>query len=329
VRYAPNNPTTEMLHGSRVWTLENELAVEQQRKRIGNAVLYGFFGGTGACAENGHEAIVSREGDEIAAVQDESDDDVATAQRKNVSKPRTNPQAWHGQETTDPVGAYNTIADQAQRRANVMMEILHRYHIDRYGRHLSAAWFGSRNEDDELMDEVALKLPSLTLFVKNDLTGEFGPALAKVDRLNNLRAENFDDPAPVALMYRGGENYRTPDRWEEQRNAALEASGGIMIDDLAHGTEMAHDPEGKFQKSVQGQMDGTNHLIELWERGYVSSGTLSEGSDTPEIIDPHEPFSFALGAMRRLIVVKKQLYVPVSAQAHRDAHSERLGYNSL
>jgi hypothetical protein len=179
------------------------------------------------------------------------------------------------------------------------------------------------------MDEVALKLPSLTLFVKNDLTGEFEPALVKVERLNTLRAENFDDPAPVALMYRGGENYRTPDRWEDQRNAALEASGGIMIDDLAHGTEMAHDPEGNFQKSAQGQMNATDHIIDLWERGYASSGTLAEGSDSPEKVDPHEPFAFALGAMKRLIEIKKQLYLPVGVRAHRHAHSERLGYNSL
>jgi hypothetical protein len=329
VRYAPELPTTQQLHNARVWTLENELAVEQQRKRIGNAVLYGFFGGAGGCSENGFEPIVSREGRTLREVQDEADEDVATAERKNVWKPRTNIHDWHGQETTDPVGAYNTIANQSAEHANVIMEVAHRYHLERYGRHLSAAWFGSRNEDDDFMDWVALHYPSLTLLAKNDLSGEFDTAMARVERLNALRGENFDDPAPVVLMYRGGENYTSPEDWEEQRNAALEAAGGIMIDDLAHGTEMAHDPSGNFKKSIQGQMDATEHLVDLWKRGHASTGTLMEASDAPSDTDPNEPFDFAIRSIKRLIVIKNELSVPVHARIRRDDELRSIGYNNL
>lgn len=298
--YAPESPTTDELHSQHPLGDLTEWKIEQTRSR--QSELYrgderGFVARLGPCAMKGDldiADIYAREGDEMEALT-LSTDGLLFEQRLCPWKPRSNPADWHGEETTEPLGAYRTIARQAINGPGVSMEIGSVAHAKRYGHMLVSAWFGGRMvENIAMMRQVALMHPSLPLAVKNGLNGEVGLALDNIYELNELREMHHGtDAAPVVLLYRGGENAQTPELWEENYVRAYEITKGRMNLDVAHGTEMAHDPAGNFQKSVEGQDAALDHMLTLAEDGIIPIGLTAEACNAPRVMDPHSVYEKA------------------------------------
>lgn len=304
---APALPTTQTLH--RLYPIDEgvEMRRDFARERVGN-ILSGEELGTaaviGGCAMTGDVATIRREG---AAQNDltQTQEGLYVLQRRPPWKPRTQPEDWHGQETTDPEGAYRTLVMEAMYGAGVAIEIGQDYHADRYGHLLTLGWFGGRNiTQGSLMVEAALHDRALPLAVKNGLNGEIGPALEKIATLTELRGQGA---APVVLLYRGGENAKDPQSWERRYRAALEITEGRMIVDVAHGSEMAHDPAGTFKKSVEGQKRALNHVIAIATRGEVPNGIMAEASDAESPTDPHMGHAYTLAKVQNLNEIRRTL----------------------
>jgi phospho-2-dehydro-3-deoxyheptonate aldolase len=310
-RYAPLTPTTPELQ--RLYPLDEvaSLRVELGRERVGDILsghAPGLVGIMGGCAMNEDARTIRREG---AAMHDvtQSEEGLYVVQRRPPWKPRSDPNEWHGMETDDPDGegaeyAYRTLASEATLGSGVAIELNwldedHREtHADRYGDLLTFGWVGGRAiNDPKLMDRVALRDPTLPLGIKNGLDGEIEPALEHVERLRELRGEGA---APVVLVYRGGENAKDRTTWERNYRAALAKTGGRMAVDLAHGTEMAHHPDGEFKKSVEGQEDALEHVAELAEEGEMPTAVMAEASDARSRVDPHMRHAIALNGLVRL-----------------------------
>ncbi len=308
--YAPEIPTTVALTAEFPLTDIAEVEISLARERIGGILsgrAQGLVAVLGPCALTDQVEVIQEEGKELRSLTAEHEG-LYVAHRLPPWKPRSNPKDWHGRETTDPVGAYQTLARQANFGTGVSIEIAHQPHADRYGKLTVLDWFGGRNvENGVMMDEVALADTSLPLAVKNGLDGTIDAALCHVDRLNKLRGS---DGAPVVLLYRGGENARDLRAWEAAYRNALEVTDGNMIVDVAHGSEMAHHPNGAFRKSVQGQIDALEHVIAIAEQGESPAGIMAEASEAASPTDPHMPFAIAVRGIMRLHSLRHQL-IPV------------------
>ncbi len=207
-------------------------------------------------------------------------------------KPRTNPEDWHGEETTKPDETLQMLAQTAKKYRNLCIEIGKEEHIDKYIDLLTFAWVGSRNSNNiDLMEKIALSAPDLPLGVKNGLDGNIGDTLETIKHLVMIRGEGA---APIVMIYRGGTNAKTPNDWEDKVTDAVHLTKGRVIVDVAHGGEMAHDPGMKFNKTVVGQMACLDHLIELVKRGVVPVGVMIEASNIESPTDPTIPVSIAL-----------------------------------
>ncbi len=298
--YAPELPTTAMLAASHPLTAEAELEITMARGRISDLLAKkssGLVAILGPCAMTNDIATIEEEGRQLFT-ETSNTRGLWITHRMPPWKPRTNPEDWHGEETVNPEGAYATIVRQAINGAGVSIEIGHMNHAERYGQLTVLDWFGGRNiENGALMDAVAVQHPDLPLAVKNGLDGSIDRVMEHVSRLNSLRSE---DDGPVILLYRGGENAKTPEDWERQYREALVATKGAMIVDIAHGSEMAHDPNGGFKKSVTGQIRALEHVLHLAELGESPSGIMAEASSAFSPTDPHMPFDIALQGVRRL-----------------------------
>ncbi|HUC89942.1 MAG TPA: hypothetical protein VMR45_04005, partial [Patescibacteria group bacterium] len=137
--------------------------------------------------------------DEVETVRQESevlaDAAIATSglvivRRLNMWKPRTNPNDWFGEETTNPRGAYQTLAGQATNHANLFVELAREDQADRYAHMLSGAWFGSRNDDLDTKIAIAKAHPDLSLALKNPLHGDIEPTMADIKILQEARGNN-------------------------------------------------------------------------------------------------------------------------------------------
>jgi phospho-2-dehydro-3-deoxyheptonate aldolase len=304
-QYAPELPLTSELADTHPLSSQAEVEIVLARERI-SSILSGRAAGLvavlGPCAMNEQVDIIAREGDELRELTAELEG-LYAAHRMPVWKPRTNPEDWHGRETTDPHGAYQTLARQANHGTGVSIEIAHMPHAERYADLTVLDWFGGRNVGKgEMMDEVAMRDPSLPLAVKNGLDGTIDGAMQHVDRLNHLRGA---DAAPVVLLYRGGENAKDPSAWEAQYRQAMEATNGNMIVDVAHGSEMAHHPDGTFKKSVPGQIAALEHVIAIAEEhGELPAGIMAEASEADSPTDPHMPFNLAIEGVRKLLAIR-------------------------
>ncbi len=243
-----------------------------------------ILGIAGGCALTEDVEIINREGDQLA--------DRGALQRLCFWKPRSDPQAYHGLDTTKPECALQTVEDRSYLAANVCAELGLPKHIGRYAAKLTFAWTGGRNDDNfDLKRLVALSDPTLSLGAKNGLNGEIDIALRDIEELVRLRGS---DGAEVVLIYRGGFNAQTPDDWEKQYIRAHELTGGRFIVDTAHGGEMAHSPDQDFTKSVLGQIACLDHVMELARDGLAPRGVMMEASDTISPTDPNMPFTAAL-----------------------------------
>lgn len=297
---APEKPTIEELHTQYPLSPDGEQSVQQMRSitsyAINNFQLY-TLGVIGYCARPGRNQAdqIMRESNMIAEVHD-PDNQLVVLHRGPMWKPRTNPDDWHGEETTDPEGVFETMRDEAELQANLAVEIGHPYHLERYGHLLSFMWTGGRNvEDDELMKAVAQEDPTIPLGIKNGLDGSIDRALEQVELATQLRGS---DDAPVILIYRGGENARTPEAWLEAVQEVYERTGGRFLLDTAHGSEMAHDPKGSFKKSVDGQVLAVYAMNRLVRQGYILAGTMMEASGVDSPTDPHMPLAVALQGVK-------------------------------
>lgn len=292
-QYAPETPTLEYLEETYPLSVDAMAGVASSRERISNilsARMPGLVAIIGPCAMTGATEIMDEEGLLLGDLNDYVTN-VFAAHRIPPWKPRTKPTDWHGEETTDPEGAYATIARRADSSANVAIEIGHAAHLDRYGSRLAFGWSGGRNIGrNGLIEAMALHDPTLPLGIKNGLDGDIQPALQHIARINELRGP---EGAPAVLIYRGGENAKTIKSWRGEYLRALDLTGGRMIVDTAHGSEIAHDPHNK--KSELGQIACLGHLLELAsQQNEIAAGIMIEASDAESPTDPVIPFQNAL-----------------------------------
>jgi phospho-2-dehydro-3-deoxyheptonate aldolase len=301
-RYDPGEPNTATLEQRYVLSEAAHVEIANRRKQA-LATIHDpaekLLAVVGPCALTSNPEQISSEGMALKELE-AAYEGLMMVHRLPVWKPRTDPKDWHGLETTEPEAAYRILANQADTQANVAIETGHYDHIMRYGQLLTVAWTGGRNvHKEDLIEALAIHDPSLLLLVKNGLDGSLETALKRVHAINTLREQSRPQSA---LIYRGGSNAQTPEAWEREYKRAIEKTGGRLVVDVAHGSEIAHDPESK--KSVKGQIKALEHVIELASSGYVPAGIMIEASDTESPTDPVMPLHIALDGVQRLYEIK-------------------------
>jgi len=299
----PERPTTHELQTKYPQTLNERARILEKRARVSKQlggystrllIVLGMCGPTRDALD-----VVAREAAQLANHE--------ALCRMPDWKPRTDPKMWSGLLPTDPVAAYRLLHDTAQKHANVAIEVsTDPRHLERNAPFVTLAWKGGRNHTEpELTDRLALYDPTIPVAVKNGLDGEVDSALRDVERIEELR---HGMGARAILLWRGGLNAKTPEAWEEQYLHIHELTEGRFIVDLAHGGEQAHDPHGKFGKSIDGQRDCMDHLIEIVEHtGKTPVGIFAEASDHKGRTDPNMPFDQALERALRLAELKQSL----------------------
>lgn len=298
----PDSPSTDELKNLYPIADDSLFSIGQERAEISKALEApecSTLGIVGPCARPSIDFIdvILDEGRRVAETS-LKDKGLHVLHRGPTWKPRTNPNDWHGEETTDPVGAYLSTKLEAETLFHVAMEIGYEQQLGRYASLLTFAWIGSRNiENAELIQAVAEFDPNLPVGVKNGLDGDIYKALNGVNLLNNHR---FSDEAPAILIFRGGHNATNPTDWKLAYREAYEATEGKIIVDVAHGSEMAHDPSGNNSKSTSGQILAMEAVIDIAEQGLAPAGIMIEASDLSSKTDPHMPLGVALKGLMKL-----------------------------
>lgn len=290
--------------------------VEQHRERIIRAMslekalsgpLIAIIGPCSNQIEN-NDTIVS-EGLQVASIGTGS---IIGVHRIPFWKPRTpKPGAikrpWEGIIDTDINTALELTAHEAYDLGiPIAAELGKPEHIGLFSPMLSFAWLGSRSVEDDLLDlSIAGLRGPVSVGVKNGMEGRPDSALARMGRLGALGVEN------QIMIFRGGENARTPEGWENAFKRAHFLTGGRMIVDVAHGGEMAFDPSGSFSKTQQGQENCLRRVIELAEEGLFTRGVMIEASDVvipnPEHrTDINMDFDKAISGVLRLAGVRNK-----------------------
>lgn len=264
--------------------------------------LVAIIGQCAATADNLH--ITNREGAALQSLEASTRNLGQTAltviHRMPPWKPRSNPEDWHGLETTDLDMALELLHGQARLGDKVAMELAKPEHVDRYADALTLGWTGSRNSEEQgLLIDIALRSGNLPIAIKNGMDGDPRSAQELAQKINQRRADMGID-APAVVIYRGGTLAQTPAAWERQYLEAMEMTEGQLILDVAHGTEMAHDPMGKFQKSAKAEEIALEHATELIADGIVPKGIMLEASDATTTTDPHMPFRVAVDGVKRI-----------------------------
>lgn len=302
----PARPTTQELHASLSLSPDAELAILQRRTRLTQTVQSGgLLIIAGNCARPVYEQqpTLLQESDTLVALEAELDGTVLS-HRGCVHKPRTDPKQYQGEEQRNPSDAYRSVIEEATRNANVSMEVRHPEHLRRYGTALLLAWTGGRDVGNaRLMQALIAYDASLPLGIKNGVDGRIQPALDAVRMIRSAR-RGHENAGLVLPIYRGGDTARTPEQWAEQYKRMHDLTKGQFIIDVAHGTEMAHDPNGNFKKSVAGQILGMQAVITLTRQGYRPAGVMLEASDLPSRVDPHMPMEAAVAGIRALTTVR-------------------------
>lgn len=307
-RYNPSNPDTrtlELQHG--LSEGQHEL-IASQRDRATNIIRNpetGLIAIIGPCALTNAPETIEEEGAALTELSSAYKGLVAL-HRLPPWKPRTRREDWHGLEITEPEAAYRIIANAARRRGNVAIEMGHYDHVMRYEQLTAFGWVGGRNvQRHELAEAIAIHDHSLPIAIKNGLDGAILKARQNIQGINKDIGRNSTSPA--TLIYRGGENAQTSEAWERQYVRVLQQTRGNVIVDVAHGSEMAHDPEGAFQKSVEGQEEALEHVIRLAEIGHIPMGVMVEASDIESPTDPVMSLQVALDGVKRLYEVKMNI----------------------
>lgn len=288
-----------------------------QTQEILQGTMPGLVAIAGPCANHDSQRILV----EGMLLSNLASDSLVTLHRQPFWKPRSpalnGPKPWEGLEDTDPEIALSRAQLAVDEGVSIAAEIGKTEHINRYSDLLTFAWIGARSLDNmELIDYVASNLPAdLPLGIKNDLTGNIDGALKTIDRINERRADMSDHPAEAILIFRGGSDFDKPRKWSWQVEKAYVATAGRLIIDTAHGSEMAHDPEGNFKKSVEGQIFCLEHVIFLADHGIFPRGVMIEASDyenpdKTKRTDPNMPFaSAAMGILELSRVIDSKVGV--------------------
>ena len=221
---------------------------------------------------------------------------VCVIHRTPVWKPRSNPADWHGLETTDPELAFDTLNEIAAIIGGAAIEIGKPEHVSKYGSLLAFAWTGARNANNYRLHQSLSELHGLLpLGFKNALDGEIAPVLR----------QTIDLASDRVVIFRGGSNLMTPKKWAEAFKSLCELTGGKFVVDVAHGTEMAHDPSGGFKKTKIGQKMAIEHVIDLKGKGFKAKGIMIEASSINSITDPNIDLQFALDAVKEIANLKR------------------------
>lgn len=318
---APELPTTEMLQREFIVLSEGELCVQMGRRAVRQAYddpssvsAYGV-GECGVVAESAEFRLL--EGKNIMRFS--YDACAFVMQRLNVWKPRSKADDWFGVETTDPEFAYRTVAEAVNQGVNVCMEIGYRQQLERYRELLTMAWVGARATEDlekrqEIID-IFVEHHDIPLGIKNGQDGEIDIALELVEEINSARTQklNFEgteEVAPVFLIYRGGNNYDTPELVEEKIVEVIDRTEGKVMLDTAHSVEIAFDPEDRGgkpkQKTIAGQRAASMMITRLSE-DKVFMGILAEASDIKGKTDPNMLPGDAFRAIYEIEQNKKKL----------------------
>ncbi len=300
MKTAPEIPTEAELNELHALSDEARTMIARQRCLVSELLMAGgFMAALGSCSDTAEsEPIAMVEGNKLSSFQ-ESTHGLAVAQRHCIWKPRTNELDWHGEETTNPVAAHGLVTRQATRYGHVAMELAHQYHLSRYGNRLAFAWSGALNVNErDLVLRLGLTDTTLPFGVKNNRSGDIEPALGLVTEINQQRQLSSVESAPAIVIWRGGSEFTSPRAWESQRQKIYEQTQGHFIDDPAHGSSAAHDPQG--HKSNYGQQKALEHITELFTQGYPSAGVLIETSDIKSRTDPNLPFEVGLSAAKEL-----------------------------
>lgn len=308
---APIQPTTHELARRHPRSPHHHELLLQQRLRASSLLgeySTGLLAVIGPCAMTDAEEIIQDESEQLARISSEHPELMALY-RAPVWKPRTKKEDWHGLETTNPELAYRIMVERSHATANMAVEIgTDPRHLSRYGDHTTLAWKGGRNHDEPTLTEaLALYDPTLPVAVKNGLDGDIAPALEDIKVIEQLRR---GVGARAILLFRGGLNATNPEAWEEQYLRAHAVTSGRLLVDWAHGGEQAHDPNGEFGKSVEGQIACMEHTIEVAERtGKAPAGIFAEASSAKSPTDPVMPFSKAVEGAIALAKIKQSVTV--------------------
>lgn len=286
-------------------TIEKEMTprvaepMQQSRLQFVEALGRGLLFIAGPCSQDEEPAILAREAARMAGVAQRVPGAFGVF-REPTWKPRSRPEEdWNGLETTNPQLAQQMTEEHARAHANVAIELGFREHSLKYGLFLTFGWVGGRNIDNrELQEFLAVHDPSLSLGIKNGLSGDIDEAIDIAVRLQALRPNG----APIVPIFRGGEEKAgDPNAWERMYKHGLERTHGLLIVDAAHGGEMAHDPSGRFGKTEDGQIACLDHIISLAKQGFIAAGVMIEASDMPiSQTDPNIQFDIAEQKMHEL-----------------------------
>lgn len=219
-------------------------------------------------------------------------------------KPRTNPEDWHGIESTHPDETLEFMSFLGNFGVNVASETGLSRHIGALSALQVFSWIGSRNFGNiELVEQLMRREIDIPIGIKNGMSGNVRELLDFTKFVND---RNIRKAPPTVPIFRGGRELDTPEKWAEAVKEISTKTRGRCIIDLAHGSEMAHDRNGKFGKSEQGQIDSALHLVELITAGNVVAGFMIEMSDIQSPTDPVLRFDTGINCARLLIQAKNK-----------------------
>ncbi len=267
----------------------------------------------GPCANQKSRKII-HEGVQLAKMATTG---LATVHRIPSWKPRTpvmhGPKPWEGLHDSNCISALSRTLWERRKGVHIAFEVKDREHLAHYRNIGAFVWLGARSIGNEALNAlVARSDMALTpVGVKNELTGSTATALERIKKIEKLRRNKVGMPGTVSLLFRGGSALQTPHKWEDAYKRAMHATQGRMIVDVAHGSEMAHDPSGNFNKTVLGQMACLDHVLSLAQDGWVPRGIMIEASDVTIVdpsrqTDPNMPFKHALDAVQELHAITMQ-----------------------
>lgn len=206
--------------------------------------------------------------------------------RQNPWKPRTNPKDWHGLITTAPRTAQDLMGNSVLQGQMLAGEIGKPGHLEQFAPLLALGWIGSRNiVETEFIMQVAREVPDMPLAIKNGMDGTVGQMLELVEEARRQRPNG----APVLPIFRGGTDLSNPRTWIEASCLMHDKTNGQFILDLAHGGEQAHDPSGKFGKTVIGQLAALHSVAHMSALGFKPKGIMAEVSHIDSPTDPNIP----------------------------------------
>jgi hypothetical protein len=252
----------------------------------------------GPCSITNQEDIIRNDGRKLNVFANSLQSSMLL-RRLNPWKPRSSIDDWHGEETTDIESVRNSLAEVVGCGNAVTFELGKKEHFVRYGQMLTMAWGGSRNSNDyDFLCQLVSFDPSLPVGIKNDLSGDIVKLL---ETIKSLQIHRSQADAPILPIFRGGTLLPDPKKWGEAFKRISSVTGGRFIVDAAHGSEMAHDPNQLFQKTIAGQLRALSHIQELNMAGNPSIGIMVEASDIISRTDPNIPLDFALHKLRKFI----------------------------